>query len=118
MDFLPLLLIAIAAIILYSVSSIRYRITPEELQIIILGIALRKVRLNNIESVQKGRDSSFWNIFTGENWANFHMRNVVTIKRKSGLMKNLIITPTDPDKFISTLQQAILQKGGFLERGF
>ena len=89
------------AFILYAVATLRYRITSEAVEVLILGWCARRIRLDDIESVHRG--GTFWN----EHWTNFKLRNSVTLRRKTGLIRNFVITPDNPDAFIAELAQKL-----------
>jgi hypothetical protein len=93
--------VGVVALILYAVATLRYRITSEAVEVLILGWCARRIRLDDIESVRRG--GCFWN----EHWTNFKLRNSVTLRRKSGLIKNLVITPDNPSAFIAEVAQKL-----------
>lgn len=80
-----------------------YRITQNHLEVTWLGILIRKIRLSDIESVSKRRKR--W----AENWRNTwrprHRRLV--IRRKTGLLKEFVITPAYRYEFRNRLETAV-----------
>ena len=91
--------IVVGLLIFAAMFSLRYRLTETELQIRILGIPLRRIKLRDIAEIKKGRAA------IGENWAvPWPGREAVVITKKKGLIKNINITPPDADSFIARVQ--------------
>ncbi len=81
----------------------RYRLSRHEFEILIVGIVFRRVFLHEIEDVFVGTrfPCEFWPsgwIFRGR---------YLTIRRKRGLLRNLAITPRDPDQLRRNLYYAL-----------
>ncbi|MBI5683914.1 MAG: hypothetical protein HZC54_02435 [Verrucomicrobia bacterium] len=93
--------IALIAVSLYAVATLRYRITERAVEVLIFGWCARRIRLDDIECVRRG--GTFWN----EHWTNFKLWNAVTLRRKSGWFRNFVITPDDPSGFIVELAQKL-----------
>jgi len=94
--------IVVALVVFAAMFSLRYRITQTEIQIRILGVPLRKVKLRDIAEIKKGK------ALLGENWAlPFPGREMVVITRKRGLLKNINITPPQADAFIAEVKVKI-----------
>lgn len=94
--------IVVALVVFAAMFSLRYRLTRTEIQILILGIPLRKVKLREIAEIKKGK------AVLGENWASpLPGRETVVITRKKGLLKNINITPPDADNFIGEVKAKI-----------
>lgn len=87
----------IVAFVLYAVATLRYRITDKAVEVLIFGWCVRRIRLDDIESVRRG--GAFWN----EHWTNFKLWNAVTLRRKSGVIRNFVITPDNPGVFVAEL---------------
>lgn len=95
--------IAVAVVVFVAMFSLRYRITETEIQIRILGIPVRKVKLRDIADIKKGK------ALLGENWAvPFPGREMVVIIKKKGLIKNMNITPPQADAFIAEVKAKIV----------
>jgi len=79
---------------------IHYQLGAEGLEVLVGRWPVRRIRYDDIESVRRGY--RFWN----EHWTSRIdiSRTAVTIRRRSGIMKNFVITPDDPDAFVSELQ--------------
>ncbi|MDD5225195.1 MAG: hypothetical protein PHE84_14520 [bacterium] len=94
--------IVIALVVLGAMFSLRYRITEAELQIRILGMPVRKIKLRDIAEIKKGK------ALLGENWAApLPGREMVVITKKKGLVKNINITPPEADAFIAEAKAKI-----------
>lgn len=93
--------IALVGSMLYAVATLRYRVTNETVEVLILGWCVRRIRLDDIEEVHRG--GGFWN----EHWTNFKLWNSVTLRRKSGWFRNFVITPDKPTEFIVELAQKL-----------
>ena len=101
-----LLVAAVVLLFLASVGTIAYRITDTALEVLILGKVLRRVRLDDIEEVHRR------GALLHENWSSLKFWNSVTIRRRSGLLRNYVISPDDPDGFAARLQEAVRRSGG------
>jgi hypothetical protein len=93
--------VAVIGFVLYAVATLRYRITDEAVEVLILGWCARRIRLDDIESVRRG--SVFWN----EHWTNFKLWNSVMLRRKTGVIRNFVITPDNPAAFIDELTRRL-----------
>ncbi|MBI2946067.1 MAG: hypothetical protein HYY23_00335 [Verrucomicrobia bacterium] len=91
----------------WLVTFVRYRITPRHFKVTLLGITLRRIRLEDIESVTKRR-----RLGLAENWWNtLHpSHRTLVIRRNRGLIKNIVITPRNRYVFKTNLEKAIQQK--------
>ena len=94
--------IIVALVVLGAMLSLRYWITETKIQIRILGIPVRKIKLRDIAEIKKGK------AMLGENWAvPFPGREMVVITKKKGLIKNINITSPQADAFIAEVKQKI-----------
>jgi len=84
-----------------TVGTISYRITGTSLQVCILGGVVRRIHLADIEEVHRR------GALIHENWSSLKFWNSVTIRRRSGLFRNFVISPDDPDAFVVRLQDAV-----------
>lgn len=91
-----------AVIVLFSVTvgTIDYRITTVALEVRILGKVVRRVGLEDILEVHRR------GALVHENWSSLKWWNSVTVRRRSGLFRNLVISPDDPDRFAARLEEA------------
>jgi len=88
-----------------------YRIANESIQIVIFKvIPVRRLLFNNISEIRKiSRKEISWNPFESEKWGNRLFGDIVLVRKKSGLIKSLLITPDDADAFIKEAQKHIAQ---------
>jgi hypothetical protein len=96
-----LLIAAVILLFLASVGTIAYRITDTSLEVRILGRTIRRVRLSDIEEVHRR------GALVHENWSSLKFWNSVTIRRRSGWLRNFVISPDDPDGFVDRLVEAV-----------
>ena len=82
-------------------STINYRITAEALEILLMGMVARRIRLSDIEEVHRR------GAFLHENWSGLRFWNAVTIRRRTGILKNLVISPEEPDQFVEKLSRSV-----------
>ena len=96
-----LLVVAVVLMFLLTVGTISYRITDTTLDVRIVGRVIRRVRLADIEDVHRR------GALVHENWSSLKFWNSVTVRRRSGLFRNFVITPDHPDAFVARLQEAV-----------
>ncbi len=101
-----MLIAAVLLVFLLTVGTIDYRIGPGAVEVLLLGRAVRRIRLDDIESVDRR------GALVHESWSTLKIWNSVTIRRRSGLFKSFVITPDDPDGFVERLREALGQAGG------
>ena len=94
--------LASAGLVLWSASSIRYHVTPTHLKITWLGVPVRRIRLDDIKRV--GTRPAVW----AERWPSTLRNNgrLLVIRRRSGWLRSLVITPKYPFEFRNELEQA------------
>jgi hypothetical protein len=92
--------IGLILLMIWLITRISYTISDKHVRVVLLGLTLRKIVLSDIESVDTR--SPFWN----EHWCNtlWACGRVVRIRRRSGIMRNFIITPVNCDEFIFELR--------------
>ncbi len=95
-----LLLVAFVVPCVAALATFRYRITATALEVWILGMAVRRILLSDIEEVHRR------GAFLRESWSGPKFWNAVTIRRKSGFMRNFVISPDDPDNFAARLSES------------
>ena len=86
-----------------GISSINYVIDEAYLRIRVGKVAFRKIPIEDFDEVEVGVTIG------GENWTNtLHMPTIrekgVTLYRRTGLFRRLIITPGDPDGFVTDVK--------------
>ena len=93
---------ASAGLVLWSASSIRYHVTSTHLKITWLGVPVRRIRLDDIKRV--GTRPAVW----AERWPSTLRNNgrLLVIRRRSGWLRSLVITPKYPFEFRNELEQA------------
>src|SRR5438094_3968103 len=86
----------------WVVTHIHYRITSRHVKITLFGVCLRRVRLSNIASVSKRRTDGW-----AEKWWSTLRPNhrSLVIRRKRGLVRNIIITPRNRYVFKAELER-------------
>jgi hypothetical protein len=86
-----------------AIPFIDYRLEDKALSVTIARRPVRRIPYTDIESVRRG--FTIWN----EHWSRRldFWRASVTIRRKHGLIKNFVVTPDDPDAFVSELQARV-----------
>ena len=89
-----MLIVAVVFIFLALVSTIAYRITGTAVEVLILGRVVRRILLADIEDVHRR------GALIHENWSGPKFWNAVTIRRRSGLLRNFVLSPDDPDRFV------------------
>ena len=82
-----------------------YRISDNGVDITLLGLLVRRVRFSNIEDIFLG--SKGWG---GEIWTVFKIWDLVTLKKKKGLLKYVTIAPKNPEDFVSKIKEKIQQR--------
>lgn len=88
----------------WMVTHVHYHITQRHVKITLFGLVLRRVRISNLASVSKRRADGW-----AENWWSTlrpHHRSLV-LRRKRGLIRNVIITPRNRYVFKAELERAI-----------
>jgi hypothetical protein len=101
-----LLIGAVAFLFLAAAGTIRYRITDAAIEVLILGRVARRVFLSDIEEVHRR------GALLHESWSGLKFWNAVTIRRRSGLLRNFVISPQDPDAFAARLEAAVRRAAG------
>jgi hypothetical protein len=79
------------------------RITETALEVRVLGKVVRRVPFTEVEEVHRR------GALIHEPWAGPKFWNAVTVRRRRGLLRNLVLTPDDPDRFVQRLREAILR---------
>ena len=100
----PILLVVIlVALLFYGISRLDYVVDDQFLRVRLGPIPLRKIAIDDIRDVRMG--SSHWS----ESWTNTIYpptiaKRGVTIYRKTGRYKKVVITPDDPAVFIERIK--------------
>jgi len=99
--FEAMLMGGIVFLFLAAFLTIRYRLTPEAVEVLILGRPIRRVLLGDIEEVHRR------GALIHESWAGPKFWNAVTLRRRSGWFRNFVISPDDPDRFVAELRDRL-----------
>ena len=78
-----------------------FLLSGEALEVKLGSWVVRRIYYRDMAGVEPG--SVFWN----EHWCNFRPCEFITVKRKSGLVRNFVINPPDRDRFINELRLRI-----------
>ncbi len=79
-------------------SNMKYTVDPCFVRVLFFGCTLRKVALSDIEYADK--TWKWWN----EHYNNtLNPKRIIRLRRRTGWFRNFIITPPDPDLFLSEL---------------
>ena len=88
------------------VGTIQYRITPDAVEVLTLGRVARRILLADIIEVHRR------GALLHENWSGLRFWNAVTIRRRRGVLRNIVISPDDPERFIDRLVATVRQSTG------
>ncbi len=91
------------ALIYWAITRITYVVDDRFLRVVLGKFTLRKIALADIAFVDTA--APLWN----EHWCNtfFPRKRVVRIRRRSGLIKNFIITPANRDELLHQIQSRL-----------
>lgn len=105
--FSALGLLVLSFLFTWMVAHIRYHITPRHFKVTLFGVCLRRVALENIEDVTK-RHPAGW----CENWWNTFQpsHRMLVIRRRRGILRNIVITPKNRYVFKTNLEKAMQVK--------
>lgn len=90
-----------------------YRLENSRLDIRILGVTVRRVPFSDIDHIEVVPFAALvpfsrsfrWDAFFSSKWCGYNKR-VVAIKRRTGLVKRIIVSPGDPEAFANSLKVA------------
>lgn len=96
-------LLALPALVLLAVPMTSYRLGRHEVEVLIGGFVVRKVMLGNIDDVLVGGR------FPCELWPSRDLfaGRFLSIRRKRGLFRYLVITPSQPDRLRDNIYYAL-----------
>ena len=99
-----LFFVVILGVVVFGVSKINYQIDEHYLRMRIGSFLVRKIAVDDIQAVEIGY--SDW----VEGWANTLRRKTikekaVTVYRKSGKLRKIVLTPADQKQFVATLKK-------------
>jgi hypothetical protein len=96
--------LGLVVILLFLLSRIDYRIGPKHLKVTLLGIPIRRLRLDNIRNIHTRR------VRVAEKWHNQLFAKpdrILVIEKRRGLFKSFVITPEQRFVFKMELDRAI-----------
>jgi len=95
--------VVVIVLVFWLVTRIRYTVDEHHVRVKLFGATLRKIALSDIEFADTAMP--FWN----EHWCNTICAcgRIVRLRRKSGFIRNVIITPADRDAFLAELRSKL-----------
>ena len=102
--FAALGLLLLTFLFVWCVGRVYYQITSRHVKVMLFGLCLRQVSLNQIEAVSKRRSNGL-----AENWWSTLSpgHRSLIIRRRRGILKNFVITPRNRYVFKSELEHAL-----------
>jgi len=105
--FISLGLLVFVFACIWVLTHLRYHIGSRYLRITLFGITLRRISLDDIESVSKRRPSGW----TEHWWSTIRPNHrMLFIRRSRGLRKYLVVTPKNRYIFKADLERAMKRK--------
>ena len=98
---LAMILTAVLVVGAASIGSIRCSLGTDAVEVRVLGRVVRRLRLADIESVDRR------GAIVNESWSGPRFWNAVTLRRRRGLFRNVIVTPDDPDRFVADVTERL-----------
>ena len=98
---LAMLLTAVVVLGAASIGSIRCGLGQDAIEVRVFGRVVRRVRLADVESVDRR------GAIVNESWSGPRFWNAVTVRRRTGLFRNVIVTPDDPDRFVAEVTERL-----------
>jgi hypothetical protein len=81
-----------------------YKLGPDAVEVLLFGRkCVRRVEYSDVAGVERGY--AWLNEHYTQIWPLFS--NFVTIRRKTGLLKNFVINPDEPDAFVAKLRMVL-----------
>ena len=102
LHLLPLLaVVAALAFVIHAVFwGMTFRVDDEHVRVVVYRFTVRKVALTDIAWAD--RSCPLWN----EHYtSSLNRKKVVRLRRRTGVIKNFIITPSDPESFFAELRE-------------
>src|SRR5262245_30854795 len=96
-----MLLAPIVVLLFAAIGSIRYRLTDDAIEVEVLGRRVRRFQLDDIEQVSRR------GAFIHESWSGPRFWNAVTLRRRRGFFRHVIITPDEPDRFMEEIERRL-----------
>jgi hypothetical protein len=102
LHLLPLLVVVVLlALVIHAVFwGMTFRVDDGHVRVLVYGFTVRKVALDDIAWAD--RSCPLWN----EHYtSSLDRKKVVCLRRRTGLIKNFLITPPNPDAFFTELRE-------------
>ena len=94
--FIPGLIVCIISLL--AATRMNYELRADGLCVVMFGVSVRRIPYANIQSVRRG--SALWN----EHWNRIAFDPCITLRLKTGLVRNFVINPPHTDEFLRELQ--------------
>lgn len=78
-----------------------YELGDSELRVLLGSFAVRKIAYSDMADVSEGL------ALFNEHWTNFWPWRFVTIRRKTGLIKNFVVNPAEREPFMADIKVRI-----------
>ena len=103
LQILGLILLAPPALLLIILPFTSYRLGRHEVEVLVLGVVVRRVMLGNIDDVLVGAR------FPGELWPTrcLFSGRFLAIRRKRSLLRYLVLTPRHPERLRANIYYAL-----------
>ena len=99
-----MLIAPIVVLFFAAIGSIRYRLTDDAIEVEVFGRRVRRFLLDDIEEVSRR------GAFIHESWSGPRFWNAVTLRRRRGFLRHVIITPDEPDRFVEEIGRRLTAK--------
>ena len=106
--FSALGLLLLIFLMAWLITRVRYVITPRHVRVLLFGVAIRRIPIRTIESVSKRRSPGL-----AENWWSTlsPKHRSLVLRRKTGLIRNVVLTPRNRYAFKFELDRIISEQG-------
>ena len=88
----------VVALYLGATLTLSCRIGAEAVEVLLFGMVVRRVRFDDIEEVHRR------GALIHEGWVGLRFWDAVTLRRRSGWVRNFVISPAEPDRFVDALR--------------
>lgn len=92
---------AMAAITVYGMATLQFRLGDQALEIVALGVPFRTIAYADIQSADRGGP-----LFC-QHWVSFRVGSRITLRLRRGKRRTIVITPPDPDAFLRALHSRL-----------
>jgi len=98
-------IVGLTIALIYSLTTFRYDMGDKQLRITFLGATMRTLNYPDIQSVEKGWNMGVNQYLSGNFAILWDKSKAVTVRLKSGAIKNIVLSPDNPDAFIAELKK-------------